>query len=170
MDEPTHHLDIQAKQRLKEALLEYPGALIIISHDRDFLTGLTSRTLEFAGGKITEYLGDIDEMLIKKGIETLDLIAGNREKAKAVEASISSQKKLLDDQERKTLQKRFVQVEKQIEKLEQQLKEKEVQLADPQFYQSKDFQATVQVYESRKVELGKLMGEWEALAEKLSLG
>lgn len=51
MDEPTHHLDIQAKQRLKDALMEYPGALIIISHDRDFLTGLTSRTIEFAGGR-----------------------------------------------------------------------------------------------------------------------
>jgi ATP-binding cassette subfamily F protein 3 len=171
MDEPTHHLDIQAKQRLKDALMEYPGALIIISHDRDFLTGLTSRTLEFAGGKIKEYIGDIDEMLSKKGIETLDALAQNS--AIKQKQAVEEQPKQvlaagLTDQEKKTMQRRFSQVEKEISACESFLKEKEVQLLDPEFYQSPEFQKTVQAYESKKLDLERLMLEWEELAEKIS--
>ena len=174
MDEPTHHLDIQAKQRLKDALMEYPGALIIISHDRDFLTGLTTRTLEFSGGRVKEYIGDIDEMLIKKGLETLDDLSQNSG-SKASTSKVSEPVVIapaaspkLSDQEKKTLQRKFSQVEKDINSCELALKEKEVKLADPEFYLSPEFQKEVQTYESRKKELEKLMVEWEMLAEKLS--
>ncbi len=177
MDEPTHHLDIQAKQRLKDALMDYPGALIIISHDRDFLTGLTSRTLEFAGGQIKEYIGDIDEMLSKKGIENLDALS----QAAALKTKTASENKLsnvaeakpvqvstISDQEKKNLQRRFGIVEKEISACEQFIKEKEVVLADPEFYQSPGFQKEVNSYEAKKAELERLMIEWEELAEKLS--
>ena len=174
MDEPTHHLDIQAKQRLKDALMEYPGALIIISHDRDFLTGLTTRTLEFSGGRVKEYIGDIDEMLIKKGLETLDDLSQNSG-SKASTSKVSEPVVIapaaspkLSDQEKKTLQRKFSQVEKDINSCELALKEKEVKLADPEYYLSPEFQKEVQTYESRKKELEKLMVEWEMLAEKLS--
>ena len=177
MDEPTHHLDIQAKQRLKDALMDYPGALIIISHDRDFLTGLTSRTLEFAGGQIKEYIGDIDEMLSKKGIENLDALS----QAAALKTKTASENKLsnvaeakpvqvstISDQEKKNLQRRFGIVEKEISACEQFMKEKEVVLADPEFYQSPGFQKEVNSYEAKKAELERLMIEWEDLAEKLA--
>lgn len=178
MDEPTHHLDIQAKARLKDALLEYPGALIIISHDRDFLTGLTSRTLEFAGGKIKEYIGDIDEMLIKKGIETLDALSqASLLKSKSAASNGSEPKPPepkptvvsgMNDQEKKNLQRRFSQIEKDINACEQFIKEKEVQLLDPEFYQTPDFQKSVNTYEAKKLELDRLMLEWEQIAEKLN--
>jgi ATP-binding cassette subfamily F protein 3 len=171
MDEPTHHLDIQAKQRLKDALMEYPGALIIISHDRDFLKGLTSRTLEFAGGKIKEYIGDIDEMLSKKGIESLDAlaeIAAQKQKPTNGEEKKPPVINGITDQEKKNLQRRFSLVEKEISACEQFIKEKEVQLLDPEFYQSPDFQKTVKSYESKKLELDRLMLEWEGLAEKMA--
>jgi ATP-binding cassette subfamily F protein 3 len=178
MDEPTHHLDIQAKQRLKDSLMEYPGALIIISHDRDFLTGLTSRTLEFGGGKIKEYIGDIDEMLSKKGIENLDALSqASALKAKAAQEAKSAPvaepkhnpvNSTLSDQEKKNLQRRFSVVEKDINTCEMVIKEKEVQLADPDFYQSPDFKKEVQSYEAKKLELERLMAEWGELAEKLS--
>ena len=177
MDEPTHHLDIQAKQRLKDALMDYPGALIIISHDRDFLTGLTSRTLEFAGGQIKEYIGDIDEMLSKKGIENLDALS----QAAALKTKTASETKVanvpeakpvqtstLSDQEKKNLQRRFGIVEKEISACEQFMKEKEVVLADPEFYQSPGFQKEVNSYEAKKTELERLMIEWEELAGKLA--
>ena len=179
MDEPTHHLDIMAKQRLKEALIDYPGALIIISHDRDFLQGLTSRTIEFVGGKTVEYLGDIDEMLAKKGIENLDLVQTAKEKAndqKANEQQIIKETvkvnktSSLTDQEKKASQKRFNQIEKEIYNLEKVIKEKELQLADPNFFQSPDFGPAVKAYEAKKVELEKLTIEWEQLVGKLSLG
>ena len=171
MDEPTHHLDIQAKQRLKESLMEYPGALIIISHDRDFLTGLTSRTLEFAGGKIKEYIGDIDEMLVKKGIENLDILSqAALQKPKTTNGEVKKVVETggLSDQEKKNLQRRFSQVEKDINACELYIKEKEVQLLDPEFYQSPDFQKTVKAYEGKKLELERLMLEWEGLAEKMA--
>lgn len=182
MDEPTHHLDIQAKQRLKDALLEYPGAIIIISHDRDFLTGLTSRTLEFSSGKVKEYLGDIDEMLIKKGIENLDALtaaraqtaddkAKNKQEEKVIkEIKIESviPKVQINPQEKKNLQRRFSQVEKEIAGCESVIKENEVRLADPEFYKAPDFFNHVTKYEEKKKELEKLMTEWETLADQLS--
>lgn len=181
MDEPTHHLDIQAKQRLKDALIDYPGALIIISHDRDFLTSLTSRTIEFASGTIKEYLGDIDEMLAKKGIDNLDTLVKTQEAAKAaklVAANAVTQVKTVpvikkenltpaEINEKKNWQKRFAQIEKEINNCEVIIKEKEIQLADQEFYQSKDFKSEMQKYESKKQELNKLMEEWETLANKL---
>ena len=177
MDEPTHHLDIQAKQRLKDALINYPGALIIISHDRDFLTKLTSRTIEFAGGTIKEHLGDIDEMLSKKGIESLDAIAlaktqetpkaSKQPVVKEIPQAPTVQVSPVNIQEKKNWQKRFAQIEKEIGICEIYIKEKEIQLADPEFYQTPDFHVEVKKYESRKEELNKLMAEWERLADKL---
>jgi ATP-binding cassette subfamily F protein 3 len=179
MDEPTHHLDIQAKQRLKDALLHYPGALIIISHDRDFLTGLTTRTIDFEGGRIKEYLGDIDEMLAKKGMDSLDLIT--REKAAVIntqKVSLAHDQKQnsqktkpgLDPQEKKSLQKRFAQIEKEINNCEVFIKEREILLTDPDFYQKPEFHAEVSKYELKKKDLERLMEEWEKLAKKLEAG
>ncbi len=178
MDEPTHHLDIQAKQRLKDALLEYPGALIIISHDRDFLNGLTSRTIEFGGGQIKEYLGDIDEMLSKKGIENLDVLGLRaqvaeekaRDKQETRDKMRSAEKTgtEISPLEKKNLQRRFSQVEKEIGNCESFIKEREMQLADPEFYKTPDFFIQVSKYEEKKKELNELMEEWERLAEKIA--
>lgn len=79
LDEPTNHFDMISKDVLKNALLDYKGALIIVSHDRDFLQGLTTKTVEFKKGKIKEYLGDINEFLDQQQIESLDSI-GNSNK------------------------------------------------------------------------------------------
>lgn len=171
MDEPTHHLDILAKQRLKEALNDYPGALIIISHDRDFLQGLTSRTIEFANGKTIEYLGDIDEMLEKKGIENLDLVSNNgkeKEVAPVAKEIITTKPAGLPDQEKRALQKRLSLLEKQIDKLENEIRESELKLADPVFFQSPEFGGAVKTYESKKTELEKVTAEWEQVVSQLA--
>ncbi len=177
MDEPTHHLDIQAKQRLKDSLMEYPGTLLIISHDRDFLTGLTSKTIEFAEGRIKAYIGDIDEMLHKKGIETLDALSlaalqKTKPEKEANEKIVRKHNVPTNDgmsaKEKKNLQRRFGIVEKDISLCEAYIKEKELLLADPEFYQTDGFQKEVKAYEGKKQELEKLMEEWEKLVEKLS--
>ncbi|OGU56052.1 MAG: hypothetical protein A2X64_05150 [Ignavibacteria bacterium GWF2_33_9] len=74
LDEPTNHFDMISKEVLKNALLDYKGALIIVSHDRDFLQGLTTKTVEFKKGKIKEYIGDINEFLAQQQIDSLDSI------------------------------------------------------------------------------------------------
>jgi ATP-binding cassette subfamily F protein 3 len=168
MDEPTHHLDIPAKQRLKEALTNYPGALIIISHDRDFLKGLTTRTIEFGGGVTTEYIGDIDEMLAKKGID--DLVT--MEEGLARQASSPGQVQVNDRQnsrERKAMQNRISALEKEIGQKEQLIKEMEAKLADPVFYQSGGFEKEVKVYETCKTDLARLTKEWEGLVDGLQV-
>ena len=71
MDEPTNHLDIKSKNVLKEALKKFEGTLILVSHDRDFLQGLTNKVYEFKDQKIKEYLGDIDYYLDQRNVENL---------------------------------------------------------------------------------------------------
>ncbi len=78
LDEPTNHFDMVSKDVLKNALIDFKGSMIIVSHDRDFLQGLTSKTFEFKKGKIREYLGDINEFLDQQQIDSLDLLEASR--------------------------------------------------------------------------------------------
>lgn len=78
MDEPTNHFDMVSKDVLKNALMDFDGTLIIVSHDREFLTGLTNKTIEFKKGQIREYIGDINEFLAQQHIDSLDLLEASR--------------------------------------------------------------------------------------------
>ena len=78
MDEPTNHLDMKTKEVLKQALLNYDGTLILVSHDRDFLDGLVSKVYEFGGGKVTEHLEGIYEFMQRKKLENLKELERNR--------------------------------------------------------------------------------------------
>lgn len=80
MDEPTNHFDMISKDVLKNALVDFAGTIIIVSHDREFLTGLTNKTIEFKKGNIKEYLGDINEFLSQQHIDSLDLLEASRKK------------------------------------------------------------------------------------------
>jgi ATP-binding cassette subfamily F protein 3 len=71
LDEPTNHLDMKTKDILKQALLEFDGTLIVVSHDRDFLDGLVGKVYEFGQQKVTEHLEDIYGFLAKKKLENL---------------------------------------------------------------------------------------------------
>ena len=78
LDEPTNHLDLKTKEVLKQALLNYDGTLILVSHDRDFLDGLVSKVYEFGGGKVTEHLEGIYEFMQRKKLENLKELERNR--------------------------------------------------------------------------------------------
>ncbi len=71
LDEPTNHLDMKTKDILKQALLDYDGTLILVSHDRDFLDGLVTKVYEFGGGRVIEHLEDIYGFLQKKKLDNL---------------------------------------------------------------------------------------------------
>jgi ATP-binding cassette subfamily F protein 3 len=77
LDEPTNHLDMRSKDVLKQALLDYDGVLIVVSHDRDFLQGLTSKVIEFRGGALKEFSGDIYEFLRLKNLDSLKQLEKN---------------------------------------------------------------------------------------------
>ena len=116
LDEPTNHLDVFAKEILKQALLQYTGTLIVVSHDRDFLSGLTDRVIEFREDKIREYPGDIDTYLKEK---TIEIEIPVKQKVKKVDKY--KIKKKLDSKLRK-LNKDSLRIEREIENIEQEIK------------------------------------------------
>ncbi len=116
LDEPTNHLDIFAKDILKQALIQYNGTLILVSHDRHFLSGLTDRVIEFSNQKIREYPGDIDSYLDQQEI-VLKMPIVKKKKNNGVRYK---QKKKIDKQLR-LLNKQNKNIENEIEKIEKEI-------------------------------------------------
>lgn len=166
MDEPTNHLDIQSKAVLKEALNEFEGTLVLVSHDRDFLQGLTNKVYEFKDKKIKEYLGDIDYFLETRKLENLRE-AEFRTKDEQKNNSANGGKQDYEAQKKlKSLKNKLSKVESKISSLEKEIKEMDLQLevnyeetaADPKFFDH---------YQSKKQQLTDLLGDWEQLTEQL---
>lgn len=163
MDEPTNHLDIKSKNVLKDALISFEGTLILVSHDRDFLQGLTNKVYEFKDHKIKEYLGDIDFYLEQRKVENLrevekrDVIKDAPKESK--KDNYQNQKKL------KSLNNKLSNLEASISKLEKEIKDADVQLASN--YQKMAKPEFFEIYERKKKELEKAMQKWEEITEEL---
>ena len=175
LDEPTNHLDIPSKNVLKQALKDYTGTLILVSHDRDFLKDLTTKSYEFGNRKIKERIGSIDEFLVAHKVDTFrDFEADNLAKKAKVEKKESIQqvnfktRKELDKKVR-NCRKEISKIEKKIEIIEECIKAFETNLADPSKYRElisdKDAYSD---YEYDKKELTEFMEKWEIQVEKLS--
>ena len=164
MDEPTNHLDIRSKNVLKEALKKFQGTLILISHDRDFLQGLSDRVLEFKDHKLTEYLGDIQFYLEQKKLDSLvELERVVKVKKKKEETKINDyqlQKKI------KSLQNKQSKIERTIADLEKEIKAIDLEL-------EVNYEATIALpnffegYNQKKKDLEKAMEQWEEIVEEL---
>jgi len=164
MDEPTNHLDIKSKNVLKEALKRFEGTLLLVSHDRDFLQGLTNLVYEFKDHKIKEYLGDIDYYLEQRQVENLREVEKRtviKEQPKEKkQQSYQEQKKL------KSLNNKLSNIESKISELEKSIKVDDVALetnydatvADKSFFDT---------YQEKKTKLQKLMADWEHIQYEL---
>ncbi|CAM1373462.1 ABC-F family ATP-binding cassette domain-containing protein [Tenacibaculum xiamenense] len=169
MDEPTNHLDIASKNVLKKALKNFDGTLIIVSHDRDFLQGLTSTVYGFKDREIKEYLGDIDYFLEQHQLENLR----EAEKQTVIKEEKSSSKKIAyklskeQEKELKKLKNRLNKIENLIQDLEEDIEKIDLELAQnyeevssrPDFFEK---------YKAKKTKLEDLMLEWEEVEEKVS--
>ncbi len=167
MDEPTNHLDIASKNVLKQALINFQGTLIVVSHDRDFLQGLTNKVYEFKDKKIREYLGDINYFLEERraadfrSIEKKSVIK-KEEQAQKTERPYHDQKKV------KGLKNKLSNTESEINALEKELAEIDHELlmnydatiAKPHFFDH---------YQKKKKRLEILMKQWEELTLKLDM-
>jgi len=171
MDEPTNHLDMISKDILKRALKSYDGTLILVSHDRDFLQGLTERVYEFKNKNIKEYIGDINNFLIERDL--LDFKQLERSEKKEIkkdkkQEQLSYQKKKEDAREKRRLKNRISKLEKQIDRLEKELQKLDEQLADPEQFQKlskeKDF---FEKYEQNQRRLKQMIQDWESTLEQL---
>lgn len=165
LDEPTNHLDMVSKDVLKEAILRYDGALIVVSHDRDFLTGLTERTVEFNNQKVFNYSGDIQYFLEKRKFDDMRSVSLGKaeEKAKVAAAAAVVSKESANPEEEKKRQKAIQQAEKRVDELEKEKKRIEAKMAETAFYASPDYQKTMDKYNQLKKDLNKAVEEWENL-------
>ncbi|MBT8293071.1 MAG: ABC-F family ATP-binding cassette domain-containing protein [Eudoraea sp.] len=160
MDEPTNHLDIKSKHILKEALKQFEGTLIVVSHDRDFLQGLTNKVYEFKDKRIKEYLGDIDYFLEQRKvddfreIEKKQAIPTKKEKSNNKPSDYESQKRLKSLKNKlSTIESNISSLEKEIAKIDHDLlMDYDATIAIPDFFDS---------YQAKKKELEALMIRWE---------
>ena len=158
LDEPTNHLDMNSKDILKNALLQYTGTLIVVSHDRDFLSGLTNELYEFRDGAVHEFKGDIMEFLDQaKDLNDLKDSKDPKDLKAPTAAKQAYEQSKERERERRKLQNVVKQKEQEIESLEATIAAKDAILATGEA-QSPDF---YKEYQSLKDQLDQKMAEWE---------
>ncbi|WP_452221447.1 ABC-F family ATP-binding cassette domain-containing protein [Lacinutrix salivirga] len=164
MDEPTNHLDIKSKNVLKDALQRFEGTLILVSHDRDFLQGLTDTVYEFKDEKIKQYLGDIDYYLDKRQVDNLREV----EKRTVVKTTpkVTNKQSYEDQKKLKSLNNRLSNTESKINQLEKEIKEIDVELA-VNYDKTVAKEGFFDNYQAKKDKLAKLMEDWEDITLQL---
>ncbi len=174
LDEPTNHLDLRTKDILKEALRNFEGTVIVVSHDRDFLTGLADKVFEFANHGIKEYLGGVNDFLEAKKVACFSEYekwkkqnqgTGSKEAGEEKEGSESR----MSFEERKQWNREIKKAEQQIERWEKEIAMWEEKIAEMENHMAEG-QSGEQLYkeydEARKM-LDRCMEEWEQAHEKL---
>ena len=173
LDEPTNHLDIQAKDILKQALQRYDGTLILVSHDRDFLSGLVGKVYEFGHGRVREHLGGIEDFLSTRKLADLEQLNA----AEVADSSDSSKPKSASREEWKQRKQRDNEIQRHrrtIEQLEREIangeakqKEMEAQLANPE--NMENIEGLLQEYNGLKAQVARLMKQWEEQSYELEV-
>jgi len=174
LDEPTNHLDIRSKEILKKAIKEYEGTVIIVSHDRDFLNGLTNKVYEFKNKSIKEILGDVNDYLTYRKLNDLKELEFNKVNTENInikdtsENKQSYQQKKESEKETRKIQNQIKKCEEEITRLETLIKEMDDQLMDPEKYKAAlNDKVFFDKYENYKRQLTAETNEWEQLLEKL---
>ena len=165
LDEPTNHLDMNSKDILKNALLQYTGTLIVVSHDRDFLSGLTDELYEFRDGAVHEFKGDIMDFLASRDVPwhvsteaSVAAIQTQKEAPSNISTGRASYEQSKErERERRKLQNVVKQKEQEIEALEASIAERDAILATGAV-QTADF---YKEYQALKDQLEQKMMEWE---------
>ena len=179
LDEPTNHMDIKSKDILKQALRQFDGTLVIVSHDRDFLDGLVDKLYEFRDGKVKEHLGGIADFLEERKIENLQELERRfhtvqerpeRKGEPAIQQEMSEgrkeyqAKKAISKEERK-IRNRIAFLEKEIAKLEEDMKRIETILASPG--ENDDIMELTRQYLEDKRDIDAKTEEWAGLSEEI---
>ncbi|MBL0911131.1 MAG: ABC-F family ATP-binding cassette domain-containing protein [Bacteroidia bacterium] len=162
LDEPTNHLDIRSKEVLKNALMNFEGSFVVVSHDRDFLQGLTNKVFEFTEDGIKSYLGDINEYLERKKVESFREIEKSDDKPKAAAAAPVAEVRTqpADNKKLKQVQNAIRRSEEQISRLEAEISDIEAELAKPENAANADVYTK---YSALKSQLDTEVQKWEQL-------
>lgn len=174
LDEPTNHLDLRSKEVLKQALMNFDGTLIVVSHDRDFLQGLTNKVFEFKGGQVKEHLGDVYEFIRSRKIDELSDLEKKTSPFTASKSEPKPAKNTIDEgakereKEIRQLKSKLTKKEEEIAQLEAFIKKFDEQLADPAKYQEIMNNKTAYAeYDQKRKLLEQCMEEWTALNEQI---
>ncbi len=167
MDEPTNHLDIKSKNVLKAALQKFEGTLLLVSHDRDFLQGMSNIVYEFKDRQVREYLGDINFFLEMRNMENMREVEKKDSVKKETARNATAPKESYEAQRKnKTLQNKLSKIEAQIQSIEQQIIKDDRALESNYDKHIEDAQFFA-AYNRKKAELEALMAEWEAIQLEL---
>ena len=166
LDEPTNHLDMRSKDQLQQALLDYTGTLLIVSHDRDFLEPLVTRVLEVSKNSIRWYYGSLSHYITKKEEEALAAQEVTAPKTVSAMSGMSSKERRQHNarvrEQLKPLKQKLTKCEDQIAKFEAQVADWEEKMRDPDFFkQGEETQAAMKDYESAKRNVDRWYEEWE---------
>ena len=171
LDEPTNHLDLDSKEVLENALIDYPGTLLFVSHDRYFINRIATKVVELSREGSTEFLGDYDYYVEKKleqkelaalALAAIEKRAAGLENSEKVHYQQDKENKKLERQRKRKLEE----IERQIEGLEEQIQKFEELLCDPEVFQDHEkVMEITQSNEKAKAQLEQLMDEWAELAE-----
>ena len=168
MDEPTNHLDIKSKNVLKAALQKFEGTLLLVSHDRDFLQGMSDKVYEFKDQKIKEYLGDINYFLEQRNVDTMrEFEKVDQVKVKTV-APVEKSLSYEEQKKMKTLQNKLSKTEALISECEKEIAKMDIELAqkyDELINDEKFFSK----YNKLKKELETAMEQWEMIQEEIEI-
>ncbi|RKD85190.1 ABC-F family ATP-binding cassette domain-containing protein [Mangrovibacterium diazotrophicum] len=174
MDEPTNHLDMRSKEMLKNALAEYDGTVLVVSHDREFLDGLVKCVYEFKNKKVKQHLGGIYDFLQKKKLESLkeleQKVPNASQSAKPEEKKVAQQESTLSYEERKEINKAISKLEKSVEqseneiaRLEDEIAAMDEKMANPE---SMSDPSIFEQYEKLKKDLEAVMEQWAEYTEE----
>ncbi|MBR5891922.1 MAG: ABC-F family ATP-binding cassette domain-containing protein, partial [Bacteroidaceae bacterium] len=173
LDEPTNHLDMQSKDVLKEAIRDFDGTVILVSHDRHFLDGLVTKVYEFGDGKVREHLGGIYEFLATKNAQNINEAVASQAVPKSESAaaakpvndsrlSYEAEKQLA--KQRRKLERLVEENEKAVNELESAISAIEALLSTPEGGADA---SNYDKYASLKKQLSEAMDEWEKSMEQL---
>ena len=170
LDEPTNHLDMRSKDVLKEALLKFDGTVIVVSHDREFLNGLSSKVYEFTNKQVKEHLGGIYSFLQNKKMDSMRELDRKKQVASEDKGDVVLSENKMNYLERKEMSKRISKLERAVTKSEEMIAEYEAKiegietlLTDPK---NQD-QETFKTYDEAKKNLEEEMTNWENKNEEL---
>ena len=172
LDEPTNHLDMRSKDVLKDAIRDFDGTVIVVSHDREFLDGLVTKVYEFGGGVVKEHLGGIYDFLSSKHIESLNELHSLRpEPVAAVQGEKPENQKRMSYEQQKELQKKLRKLEKEVAACENRVSELEQQIAGVENkLATAEGASDVSLYElhgTLKKQMDEAVDAWEAASEAL---
>jgi len=165
LDEPTNHLDMLSKAILKEALLHYDGTLVVVSHDRDFLDGLTDKVIEFDQKKLKTYLGDSEYFLAKRQYGSLRDVSLGKTANNSGSSKKTKPKKDENDpavkQALKQLKRNIQNAERQLQRLEEEKNKLEKILGDSSKFGTPDYEKALVKHQENQSATEEAMEKWE---------